>query len=138
MSKLALTSPANLKASISTDIELKCSVAKKSSASSRYAVTWKFQQQAENKVIVSSDKDAVVTFGPQLDLRLRQRISTRNSQGPSFALLIRQAEVSENGSYTCEVAEWLQDPNGVWYQLSSTNRTTLVTLIEPGKYTVPH
>uniref|UniRef100_A0A3Q1IE71 Ig-like domain-containing protein n=1 Tax=Anabas testudineus TaxID=64144 RepID=A0A3Q1IE71_ANATE len=131
VSKLALTSPANLKASISTDIELKCSVAKKSSASSRYAVTWKFQHQAENKVIVSSDKDAVVTFGPQLDLRLRQRISTRNSQGPSFALLIRQAEVSENGSYTCEVAEWLQDPNGVWYQLSSTNRTTLVTLIEP-------
>uniref|UniRef100_A0A7N6BYE0 Ig-like domain-containing protein n=1 Tax=Anabas testudineus TaxID=64144 RepID=A0A7N6BYE0_ANATE len=117
--KLALTSPANLKASISTDIELKCSVAKKSSASSRYAVTWKFQHQAENKVIVSSDKDAVVTFGPQLDLRLRQRISTRNSQGPSFALLIRQAEVSENGSYTCEVAEWLQDPNGHWQQKAS-------------------
>lgn len=133
-SKLVLTSPTNLKTNISTDIKLKCSVTSASSASSRYAVTWKFQQQAENKVIVSLDKNAIVTFEAHVEPKLRERIITRRSQGPSFELIIQQSEVSDNGSYTCEVVEWGQDPAGIWYELSSASGTTMVTLIEPGKF----
>ncbi|XP_031151786.1 immunoglobulin superfamily member 2-like [Sander lucioperca] len=129
--KLRLTTTPALTGNINTDIEIKCSVTSEPSASSRYAITWLLQQQAENKTIVSSDQDALVTFGPQVQLSHRQRISMRRTKGPSFEFSIRQARVSDNGLYVCEVVEWLQDPHGDWYQLSPVSKTTQLTVIEP-------
>ena len=119
---------------INTDIEIKCSVASEPSASSRYAVTWLLEQQAENKTIVSSDRDALVTFGPQVELSQRQRISMRRTKGPSFELSIRQAQISDKGTYICAVVEWQQDPSGDWYQLSPVSQTIRITVSEPGKF----
>ncbi|XP_062287394.1 immunoglobulin superfamily member 3-like [Scomber scombrus] len=129
-SKLDLTSTPGLTRDINTDIEIKCSVTSASSKSSRYAVTWVLQQKGENMTILSSDRDSLVTFGPQVE---RQRISMRCTEGPSFELTIRQSRISDNGSYVCEVVEWLQDPHGEWYQLSLVSTTTELTLIEPGE-----
>lgn len=134
MSKLALTSTPALRSNINTDIEIKCSVTSEPSASSRYAVTWLLQQQAGNKTILSSDRDALITFGPQLELSYRQRISMKRTEGPTFELRIQQAQISDGGSYICEVVEWLQDPGSDWYQLPSVSKTAELTLIEPGKF----
>uniref|UniRef100_A0A8C9WXH9 Immunoglobulin superfamily, member 3-like n=1 Tax=Sander lucioperca TaxID=283035 RepID=A0A8C9WXH9_SANLU len=123
--------PSNQLAVLVRNPEIKCSVTSEPSASSRYAITWLLQQQAENKTIVSSDQDALVTFGPQVQLSHRQRISMRRTKGPSFEFSIRQARVSDNGLYVCEVVEWLQDPHGDWYQLSPVSKTTQLTVIEP-------
>uniref|UniRef100_A0A671WE40 Immunoglobulin superfamily, member 3-like n=1 Tax=Sparus aurata TaxID=8175 RepID=A0A671WE40_SPAAU len=132
VSKLDLTSAPALTSNINTDLEIKCSVISTTSASSRYAVTWLLQQQAEKQIIVSSDRDALLAFGPQVELSHRQRISMKHTKGPSFELSIRQAQISDGGSYTCEVVEWLQDPRGDWYELSPVSRTTNVTVLEPG------
>ncbi|XP_037646675.1 immunoglobulin superfamily member 3-like [Sebastes umbrosus] len=131
VSKLKLTTTPTLTRNINTDIEIKCSVSSEPSASSRYAVTWLLHQQAGNKTIVSSDQDALVTFGPQVQLSQRQRISMKRTKGPSFELSIRQARTSDGGSYVCEVVECLQDPHGDWYQLSPVSKTTKLTVIEP-------
>uniref|UniRef100_A0A671WB96 Immunoglobulin superfamily, member 3-like n=1 Tax=Sparus aurata TaxID=8175 RepID=A0A671WB96_SPAAU len=131
VSKLDLTSAPALTSNINTDLEIKCSVISTTSASSRYAVTWLLQQQAEKQIIVSSDRDALLAFGPQVELSHRQRISMKHTKGPSFELSIRQAQISDGGSYTCEVVEWLQDPRGDWYELSPVSRTTNVTVLEP-------
>ncbi|KAM7407335.1 hypothetical protein PAMA_003181 [Pampus argenteus] len=128
--KLVLTSIPALKRNISTDIDIQCSVTKAPSASSRYAVTWIHQQNSENRTIVSSDQDSIVTFGPQVD---RQRMSMRRTKGPSFELTIWQAQILDSGSYICKVVEWLQDPRGRWYQLLPVSATTKLTLIEPDK-----
>lgn len=133
-SKLILTSPTTLTRDVNTDIEIKCSVISEPFASSQYAVTWLHQQWAENKTIVSSDRDALVTFGTQVELSNRQRISMRRTKGPSFELTIRQAQISDNGLYICEVVEWLKDPHGDWYQFSPVSRATTLTVIEPGKF----
>ncbi|XP_040003692.1 immunoglobulin superfamily member 3-like isoform X2 [Xiphias gladius] len=130
-SKLILTSPTTLTRDVNTDIEIKCSVISEPFASSQYAVTWLHQQWAENKTIVSSDRDALVTFGTQVELSNRQRISMRRTKGPSFELTIRQAQISDNGLYICEVVEWLKDPHGDWYQFSPVSRATTLTVIEP-------
>ncbi|XP_026151200.1 immunoglobulin superfamily member 3-like isoform X2 [Mastacembelus armatus] len=131
VSKLRLSSPTTLTRSVSTDIEMKCSVVSEPSLSSRYAVNWLFQQQTEKKLIVSSDLDALVTFGPQVELEQKRRISMRRTRGPSFEMTIQQARISDNGSYTCEVVEWRQDPGGHWYSLSPVSTTTVLTLTEP-------
>uniref|UniRef100_A0A4W6CKK5 Immunoglobulin superfamily, member 3-like n=1 Tax=Lates calcarifer TaxID=8187 RepID=A0A4W6CKK5_LATCA len=134
VSKLVLTSPVTLTSNINTDIEVKCSVITNTSESSRYAVTWLHQQGPENKIIVSSDRDAQVTFGTQVEQSNRKRISMRQSKGPSFELTIRQTQISDNGSYKCEVVEWLQDPRGDWYQLSPVSKLIQLKVTEPGKF----
>ncbi|XP_059198540.1 immunoglobulin superfamily member 3-like [Centropristis striata] len=128
---LVLTTTPAMTTSINTDIEIKCSVTSEPSASSRYAVTWLLRQKAENKTIASSDRDALVTFGPQVLLSHRQRISMKRTKGPSFELNIRQAQISDSGLYECEVVECLQDPHGDWYQLEPVSKTTEVTVNEP-------
>ncbi|XP_070694283.1 immunoglobulin superfamily member 3-like isoform X2 [Pempheris klunzingeri] len=131
VSKLTLTSTPALTSDINTDVEIKCTVTSEPSESSRYAVTWLLEQQSENKSLLSSDQDALVTFGPQVELSHRQRISMRRSKGPNFELIIRQARISDGGTYMCEVVEWLQDPHGDLYQLPPVSRTTELTVIEP-------
>ncbi|XP_034069369.1 immunoglobulin superfamily, member 3-like [Gymnodraco acuticeps] len=130
-SKLDLTPTPALTRNINTDIKIKCSVNSKPSAPTHYAVTWLLQQQAESTMIMKSDRDALVTFGPNVQPSHSQRISMKRTQGPSFELNIRQARISDNGSYVCEVVEWLQDPHGDWYQLSPVSKTTELTVIEP-------
>uniref|UniRef100_A0A3Q3X629 Ig-like domain-containing protein n=1 Tax=Mola mola TaxID=94237 RepID=A0A3Q3X629_MOLML len=123
VSKLLLTSTSARTSNINTDIEITCSVALSSSASSCYAVTWLLRQPGENKTIISSDRDALLTYGSQLELSYKQRIGMKRTVGPTFVLGIRQAQISDKGSYICEVVEWLQDPQRDWYQLSSASRT---------------
>ncbi|CAB1417644.1 unnamed protein product [Pleuronectes platessa] len=130
-SKLSLTSPPTLTRNINSDIEIKCSVISEPFASSQYAVTWLHQQQGKNKTILTWDRVALVTFGNQLEPSDRQRISMRRSEGRSFELTIRQARISDDGSYVCEVTEWLQEPRGSWYQLPPKSRITELNLIEP-------
>ncbi|KAM4558382.1 immunoglobulin superfamily member 3-like isoform 2-T2 [Odontesthes bonariensis] len=130
-SKLALSSSPNMAQNTNADIEMKCSVTAVSSASSLFAVTWLLQQRAVNKTIMSSDRNALVTFGPQTELKYRQRISTRRAEGPTFEMTIRQARISDKGSYVCQVVEWLQDPHGDWYSLPAMSTTTALTVTEP-------
>lgn len=101
---------------------------------SRYAVTWLLQQEAENKTILRSDQDALLAFGSQLEHSYRQRISMKRTEGPTFELSIRQTQISDKGSYICEVVEWLQDPHGSWYQLQSVSTAVKLILTEPGKF----
>ena len=129
-----MTSPSTLTRNINSDIEIKCSVTSEPFASSRYAVTWQHQEQGENKTIVSSDREALITFGTQVEASDRQRISMRRSEGPSFELTIRQAQISDDGLYTCKVVEWLQEPRGNWYELPPVSKITQLNLIEPGKF----
>lgn len=133
-SNLELTSVLSMKGSINTDVALTCSVLTKSSPSSRYAVTWQLQKEDGNKTILSSDQNALLMFGSQLELSFRQRIGTMRSEGPTFWLFIRHAHISDGGSYTCKVVEWLQASQNVWYPLTTASRTIVLTLTEPGMF----
>ncbi|KAM4608280.1 immunoglobulin superfamily member 2-like [Polymixia lowei] len=131
-SKLSLTSKPSETSNVNTDVELKCSVVKATSPSSRFAVTWMLQRQAEdNRTLLSSDRDAVVTFEPQVESSNGQRISMKRSEGLSFELTIRQARTGDSGTYFCGVVEWLQDPCGEWYQYPSVSTSTELRIVEP-------
>uniref|UniRef100_A0A669BVA6 Ig-like domain-containing protein n=1 Tax=Oreochromis niloticus TaxID=8128 RepID=A0A669BVA6_ORENI len=116
---------------MNTDITITCSIVTKTSESSLYSITWLHEENAGNKTIVSLDRNSIVTES-QADLG--QRISMRRSKGPTFELTIRQARISDKGSYTCKVGEWLQDPRGEWYLLSTVSKSTVLTITEPGEY----
>ncbi|XP_076731043.1 immunoglobulin superfamily member 2 [Maylandia zebra] len=128
VSRLDVSPIPALTRTISTDITITCSIVKKTSESSLYSITWLHEENAGNKTIVSLDRNSIVTES-QVDLR--QRISMRRSKGPTFELIIRQARISDKGLYTCKVGEWLQDPRGEWYLLSTVSKSTVLTITEP-------
>lgn len=134
VSRLVLTSARALTGNINTDINMECSVLQQTSLSSRFSVTWQLQKDDGNETLISSDRDALVTFGAQLGPIGRQRIGAMRSQGPVFKLSLRHAQISDGGSYVCEVVEWLQDPQKHWVPLPPLSRTILLTLSEPGMF----
>lgn len=129
-SSLIVSSSPELTQNINTDITMKCSITKETSASSLYSITWLLQRRTENEILVSSDRNSLVTFGPRVG-QSQTRISMRRSNGPAFELTIRQAKISDKGLYICKVEEWLQDPRGKWYQLSTVSKSTMLTVTEP-------
>lgn len=133
-SKLVISSSPAIQQSINADIQIHCKVTIRTSAFSLFAVTWELQQKDGNKTILSSDRDALITFGPKIEESHRTRISMRRTGGPIFELTIRQARVSDSGLYVCKVEEYLQDPYGEWYSLKSgktKSSTTAVNVAEP-------
>ncbi|CAI5655902.1 unnamed protein product [Oreochromis niloticus] len=128
VSRLDVSPIPALTRNMNTDITIKCSIVTKTSESSLYSITWLHEENAGNKTIVSLDRNSIVTES-QADLS--QRISMRRSKGPTFELTIRQARISDKGSYTCKVGEWLQDPRGEWYLLSTVSKSTVLTITEP-------
>ncbi|MED6238161.1 hypothetical protein ATANTOWER_010750 [Ataeniobius toweri] len=129
--KLALSSKPTITESINTDIQIDCKVTLRTSESSIYAVTWELQQEdGSRKTILSSDRNALITFGPQIKESHRQRIGMRRTDGPTFELTIRQARISDKGIYVCKVEEFLQDPQGEWFSLSYENSTTDLNVME--------
>lgn len=126
------SSSSPLDKSVKTDIQMECSIAKATSNSSRFAVSWLAQKNGEgNKTVLSSDRDAVITLG--LGLGTEQRISMRRREGWSFELTIRQARSWDNGMYYCVVEEWLQDPHGQWYKLPPSSAAMELRLQETGE-----
>uniref|UniRef100_A0A669CRE6 Ig-like domain-containing protein n=1 Tax=Oreochromis niloticus TaxID=8128 RepID=A0A669CRE6_ORENI len=128
VSRLDVSPIPALTRNMNTDITITCSIVTKTSESSLYSITWLHEENAGNKTIVSLDRNSIVTES-QADLG--QRISMRRSKGPTFELTIRQARISDKGSYTCKVGEWLQDPRGEWYLLSTVSKSTVLTITEP-------
>uniref|UniRef100_A0A8C6L9T5 Immunoglobulin superfamily, member 3-like n=1 Tax=Nothobranchius furzeri TaxID=105023 RepID=A0A8C6L9T5_NOTFU len=131
MVTLALSSEPSISQIINSDVHINCRVTSKPSQSSQYAVTWLHQHDAANKTILSSDRKAVETLGSQTEQSFRQRVIMKRTNGPTFELTIRQARISDRGSYFCEVVEWLQDPRGDWYPLPGKSVITKLTVIEP-------
>uniref|UniRef100_A0A3B4A560 Ig-like domain-containing protein n=1 Tax=Periophthalmus magnuspinnatus TaxID=409849 RepID=A0A3B4A560_9GOBI len=135
VSDLTLTSTPSIKANINADVELKCSVSSNNPVLSRYAVTWLLldiiNTTGGHKMIVNSDQDAIVTFGPDVEVNQRQRLSVSRAKGPEFVLSIRNTRSSDKGVYSCEVVQWQQDPSGEWHQLPPVSKSTQLTVTEP-------
>lgn len=129
-SNLVLASSTKSPQNVNADIQINCTVTSKPADSCFYAVTWLYN----NKTILGSDRNAVVTFGPHLKQKDRLRISLRRTNGPNFELTIRQATLSDKGLYRCKVVEWFQSPHGDWYSLPEKSVDTKLDITEPGTY----
>lgn len=120
-SLLSLNPSSPVKSIVNSDIQVSCVVAKATSNSSRFNVTWQFA----DRVVAGSDRNGIVTLQ---DASKRTTISMLT--GPTFQLALRQVGAGDSGRYTCQVQEWLQDPAGEWYSLTPQSATVDVVVSE--------
>uniref|UniRef100_A0A8C4ZEW4 Ig-like domain-containing protein n=1 Tax=Gadus morhua TaxID=8049 RepID=A0A8C4ZEW4_GADMO len=117
-SKLSLDAQ-SISGLLDADVVVTCSVTETTPGNPSYAVTWR--EERDNRTLLVSSRDGVVTPGAQATPGDEQRISMRQRAGPSFELTIRRARVGDSGRYSCVVVEWLQDPNDNWFDLPGSS-----------------
>ncbi|XP_056435580.1 immunoglobulin superfamily member 3-like [Gadus chalcogrammus] len=127
-SKLSLDAQ-SISGLLDADVVVTCSVTETTPGNPSYAVTWR--EERDNRTLLVSSRDGVVTPGAQATPGDEQRISMQQREGPRFELTIRRARVGDSGSYSCVVVEWLQDPNDNWFDLPPVRRTMTVQISEP-------
>uniref|UniRef100_A0A8C5CQM5 Ig-like domain-containing protein n=1 Tax=Gadus morhua TaxID=8049 RepID=A0A8C5CQM5_GADMO len=127
-SKLSLDAQ-SISGLLDADVVVTCSVTETTPGNPSYAVTWR--EERDNRTLLVSSRDGVVTPGAQATPGDEQRISMRQRAGPSFELTIRRARVGDSGRYSCVVVEWLQDPNDNWFDLPPVRGTMTLQISEP-------
>lgn len=124
------TATANLTVQEKESFPLDCSILSRSSPESHFAVTWynlrakeagehaeegEEQEEEEREVVLSVGPDAI--FSPEAG-RWEGRLRFQRLSAVLFRLTVLQAGSADTGNYSCQVEEWLVDPNGVWYRLA--------------------
>ncbi|XP_060689576.1 immunoglobulin superfamily member 3 [Hemiscyllium ocellatum] len=103
-------------------LELLCEVSKETSQHTHVAVTWYIQKGDQNLTVISLTKDFILRSGDSYKQRQTSGDVRLDKIGvTSFKLTISKLQMSDQGDYFCEGAEWIQDLNKSWYGLSSKN-----------------
>ncbi|XP_046700621.1 immunoglobulin superfamily member 3 isoform X2 [Silurus meridionalis] len=108
-----------LKIQVNIDRVIDCLVTSDTSNSSRFEVTWMHDRQT----LVKMEPGGV------LHLDMDERISMRRTNRQTFQLMIKQLKPTDSGRYHCSVTEWIQDPDGIWYNLDTKSVTVELDVI---------
>ncbi|XP_016152150.1 PREDICTED: immunoglobulin superfamily member 3-like [Ficedula albicollis] len=115
-------------------VELTCEVSKSTAQHTHLSVGWYLLQgAAEHRVqeILTLSKDFILKPGPSYEQRFLEGDVQLNKVGnTTYKLLIRGVKPSDQGQLYCEAAEWIEDPDGTWQDISSkkTERTSLAVV----------
>ncbi|KFU95585.1 Immunoglobulin superfamily member 2, partial [Chaetura pelagica] len=113
-------------------VSLTCEVSKSTAQHTHLSVGWYCLQGAGKsraEEIVTLSKDFVLRPGPSYAQRFLVGDVRLNKVGnTTYTLSIEGLEPSDQGQLYCEAAEWIQDPDETWKDIShkQTERTSLV------------
>uniref|UniRef100_A0A8C5T8N0 Ig-like domain-containing protein n=1 Tax=Malurus cyaneus samueli TaxID=2593467 RepID=A0A8C5T8N0_9PASS len=112
-------------------LELTCEVSKSTAQHTHLSVGWHLLQGAgehHTQEILTLSKDFILKPGPGYERRFLEGDVRLSKVGNStYKLFIRGVQPSEQGHLFCEAAEWIEDPDGTWKDISrkQTERTLL-------------
>ncbi|NXO93338.1 IGSF2 protein, partial [Certhia brachydactyla] len=114
-------------------VELTCEVSKSTAQHTHLSVGWYLLQGAgEHRTeILTLSKDFVLNPGPSYEQRFLEGDVQLNKVGNTmYKLVIRGLKPSDQGQLYCEAAEWIEDPDETWKDISSkqTARTSLAVV----------
>ncbi|RMC01694.1 hypothetical protein DUI87_21708 [Hirundo rustica rustica] len=114
-------------------VELTCEVSKSTVQHTHLSVGWYLLQGAEHrpKEILTLSKDFILKPGPSYEQRFLEGDVQLNRVGnTTYKLLLRGVKPSDQGQLYCEAAEWIEDPDETWKDISckETERTWLAVV----------
>ncbi|NXI13955.1 IGSF2 protein, partial [Irena cyanogastra] len=115
-------------------VELTCEVSKSTAQHTHLSVGWYLLRGAgEHRAeeILTLSKDFTLKPGPSYEQRFLEGDVQLNKVGnTTYKLIIRGVKPSDQGQLYCEAAEWIEDPDGTWKDISSkqTERTSLAVV----------
>ncbi|XP_010010279.1 PREDICTED: immunoglobulin superfamily member 2, partial [Nestor notabilis] len=115
-------------------VELTCEVSKFTAQHTHLSVGWYHLHGAgehHTEEVLTLSKDFVLKPGPSYTQRFLSGNVRLNKVGnTTYKLSIAGAEPSDQGQLYCEAAEWIEDPDGMWKDISrkQTGTTSLVIM----------
>ncbi|NXI86168.1 IGSF2 protein, partial [Rhipidura dahli] len=114
-------------------VELTCEVSKSTAQHTHLSVGWFLQGAGEHhsEEVLTLSKDFILKPGPSYQQRFLEGDVRLNKVGnTTYKLFIGAAKPSDQGQLYCEAAEWIEDPDGTWKDISrkQTQRTSLAVL----------
>ncbi|XP_010719877.1 immunoglobulin superfamily member 3-like [Meleagris gallopavo] len=110
-------------------MELTCEVSRSTAQHTHLSVGWYCLRGEHRAEILTLSKDFVVMPGPAYAQRfLAGNVRLDKVGSTSYKLSIVAVEPSDQGQLYCEAAEWIEDPDGMWKDISrkQSERTSLV------------
>ncbi|XP_076137526.1 immunoglobulin superfamily member 3 [Alosa pseudoharengus] len=114
----------------SGSIRLGCSIPTQSARDSRFSVSWYVASSddsvapGDHECVFSIGHDAVFGNGncsPTEPPGPESRLQFERTTSDLYTLTIQKARAADAGSYYCHVEEWLLNPRGAWYRLTTNN-----------------
>ncbi|KAM6095318.1 immunoglobulin superfamily member 2 [Chlamydotis macqueenii] len=115
-------------------VELSCEVSKSTIQHTHLSVGWHRLQGARDsraEEVLTLSKDFILRPGPSYVQRFLAGDVRLNKVGnTTYKLSIGGAQLSDQGQLYCEAAEWIEDPDETWKDISrkQTGRTSLAVL----------
>lgn len=115
-------------------VELTCEVSKSTAQHTHLSVGWYHLQEAGDRraeEVLTFSKDFVLRPGPSYVQRFLAGDVRLNKVGnTTYKLSIGGVELSDRGQLYCEAAEWIEDPDETWKDIShkQTERTSLAVM----------
>ncbi|NXB03934.1 IGSF2 protein, partial [Cnemophilus loriae] len=115
-------------------VELTCEVSKSTAQHTHLSVGWYLLQEAgehRTEEILTLSKDFILKPGPSYEQRFLEGDVRLNKVGNTmYKLFIGGVKPSDQGQLYCEAAEWIEDPDETWKDIShkQTERTSLAVV----------
>ncbi|NWY46778.1 IGSF2 protein, partial [Sylvia atricapilla] len=115
-------------------VELTCEVSKSTAQHTHLSVGWYLLQGAGEhrpEEILTLSKDFILKPGPSYEQRFLEGDVQLNKVGNTmYKLIIRGVKPSDQGQLYCEAAEWIEDPDKTWKDISrkQTQKTSLAVV----------
>ncbi|NXH30363.1 IGSF2 protein, partial [Myiagra hebetior] len=115
-------------------VELTCEVSKSTAQHTHLSVGWFLLQGAEGhhtEEVLTLSKDFILKPGPSYEQRFQEGGVRLNKVGnTTYKLSIQGVKLSDQGQLYCEAAEWIEDPDETWKDISrkQTERTSLAVV----------
>ncbi|XP_023800629.1 immunoglobulin superfamily member 3-like [Cyanistes caeruleus] len=116
-------------------VELTCEVSKSTAQHTHLSVGWHLLQggagEHRAKEILTLSKDFILKPGPSYEQRfLEGDVQLHKVGNSTYKLVIRRVKPSDQGQLYCEAAEWIEDPDETWKDISckQTEKTSLAVV----------
>ncbi|NWV12946.1 IGSF2 protein, partial [Ptilonorhynchus violaceus] len=115
-------------------VELTCEVSKSTAQHTHLSVGWYLLQGAGEhpaEEVLTLSKDFILKPGPSYEQRFLEGDVRLNKVGnTTYKLFIGGLKPSDQGQLYCEAAEWIEDPDETWKDISrkQTERTSLAVV----------
>ncbi|NWV84213.1 IGSF2 protein, partial [Dasyornis broadbenti] len=115
-------------------VELTCEVSKSTAQHTHLSVSWYLLQGAGEhraKEVLTLSRDFILKPGPSYEQRfLEGDVQLKKVGNTTYKLFIGAVKPSDQGQLYCEAAEWIEDPDKTWKDISrkQTERTSLAVV----------
>ncbi|XP_062390756.1 immunoglobulin superfamily member 3 [Sardina pilchardus] len=134
-------SESNVTVEESGSIRLGCSIPTQSARDSRFSVSW-YVASADDSGVAGGDHECVFSIGhdavfgngncsPTEPPGPESRLQFERTTSDLYTLTVQKARAADAGAYYCHVEEWLLNPRGAWYRLTTNNSgITIVNVLQ--------